>query len=243
MIEIIPAIDLIAGKAVRLRQGDFAQQTIYSDNPLEIAKQFEDVGLERLHIVDLDGARSGKVANLSVLEKIAANTDLTIDFGGGIKTREDAVSVFSAGAKILTIGSVAVKEAQAFELWLTEFGGEFVLLGADVKNGKVVINGWQTTTNLELIPFLRQWLNKGLTQAFCTDVGRDGLLEGAATALYRQIHSELPDLRLIASGGVSQIGDLNELESSGCHAVIVGKAIYEGRISLSEIKDYLKNAG
>ncbi len=243
MIEIIPAIDLIAGKAVRLRQGDFAQQTVYSDNPLRIAQQFEDVGLERLHIVDLDGARSGNVANLSVLEEIAANTDLTIDFGGGIKTREDAVSVFNAGAKILTIGSVAVKEPQEFELWLTEFGGERVLLGADVKNGKVAINGWQTTTNLEPVPFLRQWLDKGLIQAFCTDVGRDGLLEGAATALYRQIHSELPDLRLIASGGVSQIGDLNELESTGCSAVIVGKAIYEGRISFKEIKDYLKNAG
>ena len=242
MIEIIPAIDLIAGKAVRLRQGDFAQKTVYSDNPLEIARQFEDAGIERLHIVDLDGARTGKVVNLRILEQIAANTNLTIDFGGGVKTREDAVMIFNAGAKMLTIGSVAVKEPQMFESWISEFGGKRVLLGADVKNGNVVINGWQTNTDLELIPFLRQWFDKGLTQAFCTDVSRDGLLEGAAVTLYKQIHDELPGLRLIASGGVSQMRDFDDLESAGCAAVIVGKAIYEERISLREIKDYLNNA-
>ena len=243
MIEIIPALDLIAGKAVRLRQGDFAQKTVYSDDPLKVARQFADAGLRRLHLVDLDGAREGKPANLNVLEQIAANTDLTIDFGGGVKTRADAASVFNAGAKILTIGSIAVKEPQTFAAWLNEFGGERILLGADVKDGKIAINGWQTTTDIELIPFLHQGFEKGARQAFCTDVSRDGLLEGAATALYQQIHHELPDLYLIASGGVSHTSDFDALEKAGCRAVIVGKAIYEGKISLKEITDYLKNAG
>jgi len=243
MIEIIPAIDLIEGKAVRLRQGDFAQKTVYSENPLEVAQQFEDIGLQRLHIVDLDGARSGKVANLARLEQIAANTNLTVDYGGGIKGRDDAISVFNAGAKILTVGSVAVKEPEKFALWLDEFGSERILLGADVKNGKLAVDGWQTTTDVELISFLQQWFAKGIRQVFCTDISRDGLLQGAATALYQQIHREVPELCLIASGGVSQISDFYDLEKSGCNGVIVGKAIYEGKISLTEIENYLKNAG
>ncbi|MEP6924911.1 MAG: 1-(5-phosphoribosyl)-5-[(5-phosphoribosylamino)methylideneamino]imidazole-4-carboxamide isomerase [Pyrinomonadaceae bacterium] len=243
MIEIIPAIDLIEGRAVRLRQGDFARKTVYSEKPFELAQQFEDVGLQRLHIVDLDGARTGKISNLAVLELIAANTNLTIDFGGGVKTRDDAVSVFNAGAKILTIGSVAVKEPELFESWLAEFGDDRILLGADVKNGKIFINGWQTTTDVELVLFLRGWLEKGVRQVFCTDISRDGLLEGAASALYQEIHTELPEIYLIASGGIASIDDLDELEKSGCRAAIIGKAIYENKISLSEIETYLKNAG
>jgi phosphoribosylformimino-5-aminoimidazole carboxamide ribotide isomerase len=243
MIEIIPAIDLIEGKAVRLLQGDFDRKTVYSENPLEIAKQFEAIGLRRLHVVDLDGARNGKVVNLRVLEQIAGNTGLTIDFSGGIKTHEDVISVFNSGAKLLAIGSVAVNEPETLESWLEEFGSERILLGADVKNGKLAINGWQTSTDVKLIPFLHQWFIKGVRQAFCTDISRDGLLQGSANNLYHQIHCELPELGLIASGGVSQINDFYELENSGCCGAIVGKAIYEGKISLKEIEDYLKNAG
>lgn len=242
MLEIIPAIDLIEGKAVRLRQGDFAQKTVYSDNPLETAKQFAAAGLRRLHLVDLDGARTGKIANLAVLELIAANTDLIVDFGGGVKTKTDANAVFNAGASILTIGSLAIKEAETFESWLEEFGSERILLGADVKNGKLAINGWQTTTEIEIMQFLRFWFAKGVRQVFCTDVSKDGLLAGAATELYRQIHLKLPEINLIASGGVSSINDFPELEKAGCSAAIVGKAIYENKISLKEISQYLRNS-
>lgn len=242
MLEVIPAIDLIEGKAVRLRQGDFAQKTIYGENPLAIARQFEAAGLQRLHLVDLDGARTGKITNLAVLELIAARTNLTIDFGGGVKTSADARSVFDAGAKILTVGSLAAKEPETFETWLKEFGAENVLLGADVKNGKIAVNGWQTTTEIEILPFLQFWFAKGVRQVFCTDVSRDGLLEGAAVDLYRQIHGELPEIYLIASGGVSSIDDFDELENAGCSAAIVGKAIYENKISLAEISQYHRNS-
>lgn len=243
MIEIIPAIDLIEGKCVRLKQGDFAQKTVYNENPLEVAKQFEAIGLKRLHVVDLDGAKNGKVTNLPILEKIVANTNLVVDFGGGVKTREEAVAVFSAGAQILTIGSIAVKKAEMFESWLAEFGGERVLLGADVKNGKVAINGWQTETEIELISFLQNWHSNGVQQAFCTEISRDGLLAGPAVELYRQIKKALPKLKLIASGGVSRLGDFSALEAAGCSGVIVGKAIYENKITLAELSEYTKNAG
>lgn len=243
MIEIIPAIDLIEGHAVRLQQGDFALKTVYHKNPVEAAKQFESIGLRRLHVVDLDGARNGKITNLKVLEQIAAQTNLIVDFGGGIKTRADAVSVFNAGAKILTVGSQAVEEPEVFQSWLEEFGGERILLGADVKNGKLAINGWQTSTDIDLIAFLRKWFERGAQQIFCTDINRDGLLRGTATNLYQQISYELSALYLVASGGVGQLNDFYELEKSGCQAVIVGKAIYEGKITLTEIANYLKNAG
>lgn len=239
MIEIIPAIDLIDGKCVRLTQGDFAEKKIYNENPLEVAKQFEAIGLRRLHVVDLDGAKSGKVTNLPVLEKIAANTDLQIDFGGGVKTSEDVNNIFNAGAKFVSVGSIAVKEPLKFESWLNEFGGERILLGADVRDNKIAINGWQTTTETDLFEFLADWLNKGVRQVFCTDISRDGLLQGAATQLYSEIHQRLPQLHLIASGGVSRIEDFDELEKAGCAGVIVGKAIYENRISLVEIESKL----
>lgn len=235
MIEIIPAIDLIEGKCVRLSQGDFAQKKIYSENPLETAKEFEAIGLRRLHIVDLDGAKIGKVTNLNVLENIAKNTSLTIDFSGGIKTDEDINSVFEAGAKMASIGSIAVKNAERFFEWLRKFGSEKILLGADVKNGKVAINGWQTETDLDILPFLKEYYAGGVTQIFCTDISKDGLLQGSATALYADILQHLPRLHLIASGGVSSIDDIVELEKIGCAGVIVGKAIYEGRIKLEEI--------
>ncbi len=243
MIEVIPAIDLIEGKCVRLAQGDFAQKTVYAENPLEVAKQFEAVGIKRLHVVDLDGAKTGKIVNLPILETIAANTNLTVDFGGGVKTIADAQAVFKAGAKILTVGSIAVKQPEVLTEWIAKFGGENILLGADVKNGKIAINGWQTATELEVIPFLEFWINNGVTQVFCTDISRDGLLAGAAIDLYREIKTALPALTLIASGGVSDLSDLVALEKVGCAAAIVGKAIYENRISIEQIGEYAKNAG
>ncbi len=235
MIEIIPAIDVIEGKCVRLKQGDFSQKKIYNENPLEVAKEFEAHGLQRLHIVDLDGAKIGKVTNLKVLEQIATNTNLTIDFGGGIKTDEDIRSVFDAGAKMASIGSVAVKEPEKFDAWLEKYGSEKLLLGADVKDGKVAINGWQTTTELELIPFLKKYYAKGVRKVFVTDISKDGLLEGSAKDLYAEILENLPRLHLIASGGIDSIEDIAKLEKIGCFGVIIGKAIYEDRISLTKL--------
>lgn len=235
MIEIIPAIDLIDGKCVRLSQGDFSQKKIYNENPLEVAKAFEDFGLKRLHIVDLDGAKKGKVTNLKVLETVAKNTNLTIDFGGGIKTNEDIKSVFDAGAKMASIGSVAVKTAEKFFEWLAKFGSEKILLGADVKGKNLAINGWQTETEIEILPFLREYFAKGVSQTFVTDISKDGLLQGSSNELYAEILREIPEIKLIASGGVSCIEDVAELEKIGCSGVIIGKAIYEGRIKLKEL--------
>lgn len=235
MIEIIPAIDLIEGKCVRLAQGDFAQKKIYNENPLEVAKEFEGVGLKRLHIVDLDGAKNGKLTNLNVLETIAAGTNLTIDFGGGIKTDEEIEAVFNSGAKMASIGSVAVKAAEKFFAWLEKYGGERILLGADVKNEKLAINGWQTETEIEITPFLREYYAKDVRQTFVTDISRDGLLQGSANELYAKILKEIPGLKLIASGGVSRMEDVFELEKIGCASVIIGKAIYEGKIRLEDL--------
>ena len=237
MIEIIPAIDLIEGKCVRLAQGDFARKKIYNENPLEVAKEFENAGLKRLHIVDLDGAKNGKVTNLKVLGIIAENTNLTIDFGGGIKTDRDIHAVFDAGAEMASVGSVAVKKPEIFFGWLEKYGGDKILLGADVRDRNVAINGWQTETDLQILPFLERYFAKGVRRVFCTDISKDGLLEGSANELYNEILSHLPELKLIASGGVSSIQDVLELEKIGCEGVIIGKAIYEGKISLEELKN------
>jgi phosphoribosylformimino-5-aminoimidazole carboxamide ribotide isomerase len=237
MIEIIPAIDLIDGKCVRLAQGDFARKKIYNENPLEVARMFENAGLRRLHIVDLDGAKRGKITNLKVLEAIAANTKLTIDFGGGIKTGDDLKAIFDAGAAIASLGSVAVKDREKFFEFLERYGGEKILLGADVKGVNLAINGWQTATKIEILPFLREYYAKGVTQTFVTDISKDGVLEGSANELYAEIISEIPDLKLIASGGVSKIEDVRELEKIGCSGVIIGKAIYEGRIKLEDLTE------
>ncbi|MGB7068373.1 MAG: 1-(5-phosphoribosyl)-5-[(5-phosphoribosylamino)methylideneamino]imidazole-4-carboxamide isomerase [Pyrinomonadaceae bacterium] len=238
MIEIIPAIDLIDGKCVRLTHGDFASEKIYSDEPLETAKRFESAGLKRLHVIDLDGAKIGKPKNLAVLELIAKGTNLTIDFGGGIKTRADLESVFSAGAAIANSGSIAAKEPETFLGWIDKYGKEEILLGADAKDGNIAIDGWQTETDLSIIDYLKNYTDRGVTAAFVTDIGCDGAMGGPSTALYRQIIESVPQIDLIASGGVSSLLNIEELEQIGCAGVIIGKAIYEGAIKLEELSQY-----
>jgi phosphoribosylformimino-5-aminoimidazole carboxamide ribotide isomerase len=241
MIEIIPAIDLIGGNCVRLSQGDFSQSRIYSHDPLEVARGFESAGLQRLHIVDLDGARTGKVSNLAVLERIASSTDLKIDFGGGIKTTDDLKGVFDAGASMASIGSVAVKAPDKFFGWVERYGSEKLLLGADVRDGNLLVDGWQTVTAMEIVPFLLEYFAKRVRQVFITDIAKDGVLQGPSIELYKQIREALPDLTLIASGGVSCMDDIHELGKIGCSAVIVGKAIYEGKTSIKDLASYNKN--
>jgi len=237
-MEIIPAIDIIDGKCVRLTQGDYQQKKVYNEHPLEVAKQFEDAGLRRLHLVDLDGAKAGAVKNWKVLEAIAGKTGLVIDFGGGIKTMEDAQIVFNSGAALATIGSLAVKNEAAFVQWLQHFGAQKFLLGADVKDEKIAVGGWLETTDIWVYDFIRTYTEHGVTQIFCTDVSKDGKLEGPATTLYKNIITEFPSLHFIASGGVSSMRDLEELQLAGCSGAIVGKAIYEGRISIKDIAQF-----
>ncbi len=239
-MEIIPAIDIIDGKCVRLTQGDYAQKTIYNENPLEIAKQFEGVGIKRLHLVDLDGAKKGEVANLSVLEKIATGTDLLIDFGGGIKKEETLTSVFNAGADFATIGSLAVKSPELFYTWIKKYGADKFLLGADVKDEKIAIGGWLETTDLLVFDFIADYIKQGLKNIFCTDISKDGLLQGPAIDLYKKIMEKSPEINLIASGGIASVKDLETLKNNGCSGAIIGKAIYEERITLTELREFLK---
>lgn len=237
-MQLIPAIDIINGKCVRLTQGDYDSVKVYNENPLEIAKQFEDAGLTRVHVVDLDGAKAGAVRNWKVLETIASKTGLDIDFGGGIKTEKDVSIVLESGAKWATIGSIAVKDEELFVEWIDKFGATSFILGADVKDEKIAISGWLETTDIWIYDFIRKYLRHGLKQIFCTDVKKDGLLQGPSVKLYKSIITEFPSLHLIASGGVSSIKDLEELAAIGCNAAIVGKAIYENRISLKELKTF-----
>ncbi len=237
-MQIIPAIDIIEGKCVRLTEGDYAQKKIYNEDPLEVAKQFEGVGLMRLHLVDLDGAKSGKVINWKVLEKIANKTNLVIDFGGGIKTEATLKTVLDTGATYATIGSLAVKERAIFEQWIEQFGADIFMLGADVHTEKIAVGGWLEKTEIDVYDFIGSYMNKGVTQLFCTDIQKDGKLEGPSIELYQKILAKYPTLQLIASGGVSQLKDLEELRIIGCSAAIVGKAIYENKISLSELSTF-----
>ena len=237
-MQIIPAIDIIEGKCVRLTEGDYAQKKIYNEDPLEVAKQFEGVGLMRLHLVDLDGAKAGKVINWKVLEKIANKTGLVIDFGGGIKTEATLKTVLDTGATYATIGSLAVKESATFEQWIERFGAQIFMLGADVYEEKIAVGGWLEKTNIDVYEFIGSYMNKGVTQLFCTDIQKDGKLEGPSIELYKKILQQYPSLQLIASGGVSLIKDLEELRTIGCSAAIVGKAIYENKISLQELSTF-----
>ena len=235
---IIPAIDIIEGKAVRLTQGDYSQKKVYNEHPLEVARQFEDAGLKRLHLVDLDGAKDGRVKNWKILEMLSAKTSLIIDFGGGIKTEKDVQIVFDSGAALATVGSIAVKNEEEFVKWLSKFGAEKFLLGADVKDEKIAVGGWLETTNIWIYDFIEKYLQHGVLQLFCTDVSKDGKLEGPSVDLYKNIITKFPELHFIASGGVSSMKDLDDLRNIGCKAAIVGKAIYEGRITISELKNF-----
>jgi phosphoribosylformimino-5-aminoimidazole carboxamide ribotide isomerase len=237
-MKIIPAIDIIDGSCVRLSQGDYNRKTTYSSDPLSVARSFEDAGLKRLHLVDLDGAKAGKIMNAAVLEKIAANTQLQIDFGGGIHIEESVASVINAGATWVTVGSVAVKAPEKLEQWIARFGGDRFMLGADVNGTKLAVSGWTETTDVEIVPFLDKWTAAGIQQVFCTDISKDGLLEGPSTALYRSLLQRFPHLQLIASGGVSSIEDLQVLRELGCSAAIVGKAIYENKITVTALANW-----
>lgn len=239
MIELIPAIDIIDGKCVRLSQGNYDSKKVYNENPLEVAKEFEAYGIRRLHVVDLDGAASQHVVNYRTLEQIATQTSLIIDFGGGIKTSGDIEIAFDSGAEMITLGSVAVKHPELFDEWLQTYGNEKIILGADVKDNRIAINGWKEESPQELMPFLNQHINKGVTKVLCTDISRDGMLKGPALDLYRSIMEAHPALHLIASGGISGMEDILKLDEAGIPAVVFGKAIYEGRISLKELSRYI----
>lgn len=240
MIEIIPAIDIIDGQCVRLTQGDYAQQTIYSDSPLEVAKMFEDSGIRRLHMVDLDGARQGKLVNLAVLNQVSSQTSLQIDFGGGIKTEEDVQRVFDNGASLINIGSIAYKAPQTVELWAKKWGWEMIFIGADVKDNRIMINGWKEQTDINIIDYIQPFYNNGMRQLFCTDVAKDGMLEGPSVELYQTIIHTFPALQLTASGGVTTVEDVDRLASAGCTRVIIGKSLYEGQIKLTELNKYIR---
>ena len=234
MIELIPAIDIINGQCVRLTKGDYDQKTVYRNSPADVAKEFEQIGFKRLHVVDLDGAKSKHIVNSSVLSRITTETTLTVDFGGGIKTDADIEKAF-AGASMVTVGSIAVTAPELFMGWLETYGPERMILGADVRHGKISINGWKEDSGEDLLPFLRRYVDAGVSNVLCTDISKDGTLAGPAIDLYRQVMDAYPGLHLIASGGVSSKEDITALDAAGIPAVVFGKAIYEGRINLEEI--------
>lgn len=240
-MRIIPAIDIIDGKCVRLSQGDYSTQKVYSQDPLDVAKNFQDHGIRFLHLVDLDGAKSSHIVNHSILEKIAVQTDLHIDFGGGLKSDEDLRIAFESGAKQVTGGSIAVKSPEVFRSWLKQFGSKRIILGADAKEEKVAINGWKEESAMDLLPFIAKYREHGVDYVICTDISKDGMLEGPSFELYRKILKSNPGIRLIASGGITHADDLYALEEIGCEGAIIGKAIYEGNISLKQLEQYITN--
>ncbi|MBR1504147.1 MAG: 1-(5-phosphoribosyl)-5-[Prevotella sp.] len=236
MIELIPAIDIINGQCVRLTKGDYDQKTVYRDSPAEVAREFEALGFKRLHVVDLDGAKSKQIVNDGVLKAITSETSLTVDFGGGIKTDEDIEKAFGAGAAMVTVGSIAVTNPDMLLGWIEKYGAERMILGADVRNGKISINGWKEDSTEALLPFLRKYIDAGVRNVLCTEISKDGTLSGPAIDLYKQVMDVYPQLHLIASGGVSSKEDIMALDAAGIPAVVFGKAIYEGRINLEELK-------
>jgi phosphoribosylformimino-5-aminoimidazole carboxamide ribotide isomerase len=239
MIQVIPAIDIIDGKCVRLTQGDYGQKKIYNEDPAEVAKEFEDAGIKRLHLVDLDGAKEKRIINHKVLEKIANSTDLIIDFGGGIQSDIDIQKAFDFGAKMITGGSIAVKNQEMFLGWLEKFGPEKIILGADAKDEMIAISGWQESTKVSVFDFIEEYLKKGIKYTISTDVAKDGLLQGPSFELYEKMQAKFSDLHIIASGGVSEMKDLEKLNDQGVFGVIVGKAIYEGKIGLKELEKFI----
>ena len=238
-MKIIPAIDLIEGKCVRLSKGDYATQKTYNENPLEVAKAFEDHGIKYLHLVDLDGAKSEHIVNYNVLETIAAKTGLKIDFGGGLKSDEDLRIAFESGANQITGGSIAVKKPKVFEQWITQYGNEKIILGADVQNKRIAINGWLETSDYPLYDFIQNYQSKGIQYVICTDISKDGMLEGPAFELYEDLLQKQPQIKLIASGGISTFEELPKLANLGCEGTIIGKAIYENKIALKDIEQFI----
>lgn len=238
-MEIIPAIDLINGKCVRLTEGDYSRKTEYALSPLEIAKQYQDHGIKRLHLVDLDGAKQGKVVNWQIAEQLALHTDLVIDFGGGVKTAAEVERIIDFGIEYVVVGSVAAKQPELFADWIVRFGPNRFMLGADVRNEMIMVSGWLEKSSLSLMPFLETQINQGISNVFCTDISKDGKLEGPAVDLYRKIKLAFPAFNLIASGGVSSMDDIHALAKAGCNGVIIGKAIYEGRISIQDLEAYI----
>lgn len=235
---IIPAIDIINGKCVRLTKGDYKQQKVYNENPVEVARQFKDAGIRRLHIVDLDGAKAGKIINLKVLEEIAAATDLIIDFGGGVKNLTDVANIFDAGAAMVTVGSLAVKHPEILEEWLMEFSEDKIFVGADVLDEKIKISGWMQDGGINVFDFIGKMISLGTTNIFCTDISKDGVLQGPSIDLYKKIIAAHPEIKLTASGGVSNINDVIALNAIGCSGVIIGKALYEGLITIEQLITY-----
>ncbi len=236
MIEPIPAIDIVGRKCVRLAQGDYSASKIYSDDPLKIAKEFERAGIKRLHVVDLDGAKNKHIVNVDILKTITSETNLKVDFGGGIKTDEDIRIAFECGVAMVTVGSVAVTDRSLFERWLEEYGPERIILGADVRDGKVSVNGWKEDTDNDLVPFLEYYVSKGVKNVLCTDISKDGMLSGPAFDLYSKVMHVFPEINLIASGGISSVDDIRELDRLGVPSVVFGKAYYEGKITLDDLK-------
>ncbi len=239
-IELIPAIDIIDGKCVRLSKGDYDTKKIYNENPLEVALVFEQHGIQRLHLVDLDGAKAGHIINHRVLETLASKTGLTIDFGGGLKSTEDLKIAFESGAQMVTGGSIAVKNPNEFSGWIELYGPDKIILGSDVKDKSIAISGWLETSDLDVFDFLSDYQSKGITKTICTDISKDGMLAGPSIELYKEILARFPELYLIASGGVSHMRDIEALQEAGVPAVIFGKAIYEGKISLKELENMLR---
>lgn len=235
MIQLIPAIDIINGQCVRLTKGDYSQMTVYSDSPSHVAQKFEQTGFHRLHVVDLDGAKSRHIVNDQVLREITQATQLTVDFGGGIKTDNDIRKAFDAGASMVTIGSIAVQQPELCMEWIERYGSERIILGADVRNGKISINGWEEDSDEDLLPFLERFVESGICNVLCTEISKDGTLQGPAIELYQRVMDAYPDLHLIASGGVSSIEDIRALNEAGIPAVVFGKAIYEGKIDIKEL--------
>ncbi|MGN7811185.1 1-(5-phosphoribosyl)-5-[(5-phosphoribosylamino)methylideneamino]imidazole-4-carboxamide isomerase [Flavobacterium sp. 22076] len=238
-MRIIPAIDIIEGKCVRLSKGDYDTKIIYNENPLEVAKSFEAHGIEYLHLVDLDGAKSSKIVNYKILEQIATQTSLKIDFGGGLKSDDDLRIAFESGANQITGGSIAVKNRAIFEKWISEYGSEKIILGADAKDEKIAVSGWLEESNEDLVPFIQDYQNKGIQYVICTDIAKDGMLQGPSFDLYSKILAEAKGVKLIASGGISTFDELPKLAELGCEGTIIGKAIYEGRITLKQLEDYI----
>ena len=244
-MRIIPAIDIIDGKCVRLTKGDYNTKKIYNENPLEVAKEFEAAGIEFLHVVDLDGAKASQIINYKVLEQIASKTNLKIDFGGGLKSNKDLEIAFNSGANQITGGSIAVKNSDIFESWIEKYGAQKIILGADFypdsAGGKIATNGWQEESTLELIPFIKRYQDKGIQYVICTDISKDGMLQGPSFEVYKEIISEVKNVKLIASGGISTFDELPRLAENGCEGVIIGKAIYEKKISLKQLEQYIHN--